>query len=224
MGDNESKSEGRIQKHVGWKFWTTVIGTVAMAVVAIVAVLNYFSNKSTPFTTSTITANAIYRHIALPSSYEDALSSISAPYKISADKEIKALLQKLPEKSRKDAIEAISNYINLNMPFYLGARRQNLGNDIKGWWYIDIENISDVTFYDVVLEIPGFIVATEVYRKSSGLIEIEENSSYVKLGDIRPHENVSISAWTNRFSNITNEKFKLTHKDGVGKVHIKEAL
>lgn len=225
MSDNESKSEEKIQKHIGWKWWTA-IGALATLAIAIFTVLNYF----TPFKTSilskekpVIAAKARYRYIDLPMSYENALDSINSPRKISADKEIEAFIQKLPEKSRKDAIEAISHYISFHMPYYLGGRSQDRGRGfLYGWWDIDIENISDVTVYDVVLEIPGFIVVTEVFRKSSGTIEIKENKDYLKIGDLRPRENVSISAWTtDRFPNITSEKFKLTHKDGVGKVHIK---
>ena len=224
MGDNKSKSEDKNHKRIGWKSWTA-IGSLATVGIAFFTALGYFRNHLTSITTHIrpkplIAAKARYSPIHLPRSYEDALRSIDSPNQISADKEIRALLQKLPEQSRKDAIEAISRYIRLHIPYYLGGTSPILGR-IYGWWDIDIENISDVTVYDVVLEIPGYIAVTEVYRKGSGLVEIEEKKDYLRIGDIRPREDVSISAWsTELVLRTTDNKFVLTHKDGVGEVQI----
>lgn len=223
MGKNEFESVEKVQRQKAWKGWKgwTALSAVAALVIAIFAVLNYFWSNSTLVLrepSPKIVATVRFRLLNLPSSYEDALWYLHNPGQISADKQIAALVKELPEESQQTAIEAVSNYIKSHMPYYLSGRR----NIIKGWWDIYVVNHSDMTVFDVVVEIPGLIVVTEVYSKRKGLVELTESKDYVKLGDLRPLEKVSVAAWSlERYRGSLSEKVKLTHKNGIGEVLMK---
>lgn len=223
MDQNESESVEKVQRQKAWKGWKgwKALSAVAAVAIAIFAGLNYFTSNSTLVVTEPIpkiVATVCFKSLNLPSSCEDALRSLHRPGQISADKKIAALVQKLPEESRKNAIDVISGYIASHMPYYLGRGLYN----IEGWWDIDVENHSDMTVFDVVVEIPGLILVTEVYSKSKGLVELTDNRDYVKLGDIRAREKVSVRAWSaDRLLVRLSEKVKLTHKNGIGEVLMK---
>ncbi len=140
MDDNKSKSEAKSLKPKEWLVWAVGISAV---IGGLIAVLSYFGvtpvddvvKPNVAIKPNIIVGKANYRYIKLPSSFRKALRNTHLPNKISSDKEIKALLQKLPKESRDDAVRAISNYISDQIPYEL---RTNL-RGIDGWWNIDIE-------------------------------------------------------------------------------------
>ncbi len=96
--------------------------------------------------------------------------------------------------------------------------RYNHSSNYKFFYFFLIKNKSNEIAYDVILN--GRILGIcEIINHEKTIIE--EFNNNVKLGDIRPKDEVIVKLWGGRIS-VTNVKnsFKISHTKGVSKIKV----
>ncbi|GAB1270312.1 hypothetical protein NBRC116493_35660 [Aurantivibrio infirmus] len=89
----------------------------------------------------------------------------------------------------------------------------------EGVWLIDVTNEGGVVANSVKLKIPN-AKSVAIFRE--GLPgEYTELNEIIELGELQPHESLSLRAWTN--SDFYDEDdFRITHEGGIGTVVVFE--
>lgn len=114
----------------------------------------------------------------------------------------------------KDVVREVSYYLAKEIP-------SNLPYDIAGLkavWMANVSNPGTKRIEDVVVTLPHAKCLT-VSREGSDA-EHKESSEVIRLGTMRPKEEITLIAWTNMsLGKHEVDRVKVTHADGVGKIY-----